>query len=135
MSIDPHILILMILFLLSPLTPTICLEFSYFLGAVHYFSVCTCYHIYCSVGIIGLSCLFIQFTKRYHLSLTILYSSSRLETLDLQGSERSVQDLVTEYFSYPKGICLRRQWHPTPVLLPGKSHGWRSLVGCGPWGR
>ena len=22
-----------------------------------------------------------------------------------------------------------RQWHPTPVLLPGKSHGWRSLVG------
>ena len=29
----------------------------------------------------------------------------------------------------------RRQWHPTPVLLPGKSHGWRSLVGCSPWGR
>ena len=27
-----------------------------------------------------------------------------------------------------------RQWHPTPVLLPGKSHGWRSLVGCSPWG-
>ena len=24
-------------------------------------------------------------------------------------------------------------WHPTPVLLPGKSHGWRSLVGCSPW--
>ena len=31
--------------------------------------------------------------------------------------------------------CLRRQWYPTPVLLPGKSHGRRSLVGCGPWGR
>ena len=29
----------------------------------------------------------------------------------------------------------RRQWHPTPVLLPGKSHGWRSLVGSSPWGR
>ena len=28
----------------------------------------------------------------------------------------------------------RRQWHPTPVLLPGKSHGWRSLVACSPWG-
>ena len=27
-----------------------------------------------------------------------------------------------------------RQWHPTPVLLPGKSHGWRSLVGCCLWG-
>ena len=32
-------------------------------------------------------------------------------------------------------ICWRRHWHPTPVLLPGKSHGWRSLVGCSPWGR
>ena len=29
----------------------------------------------------------------------------------------------------------RRQWQPIPVLLPGKSHGWRSLVGCSPWGR
>ena len=28
----------------------------------------------------------------------------------------------------------RRQWHSTPVLLPGKSHGWRTLVGCSPWG-
>ena len=27
----------------------------------------------------------------------------------------------------------RRQWQPTPVLLPGKSHGRRSLVGCSPW--
>ena len=28
----------------------------------------------------------------------------------------------------------QRQWHPTPVLLPGESHGQRSLVGCSPWG-
>ena len=28
----------------------------------------------------------------------------------------------------------RRQWQPTPVLLPGKSYGQRSLVGCSPWG-
>ena len=28
----------------------------------------------------------------------------------------------------------RRQWHPTPILFPGKSHGQRSLVGCSPWG-
>ena len=32
-------------------------------------------------------------------------------------------------------ISWRRQWHPTPVLLPAKSHRWRSLVGCSPWGR
>ena len=29
----------------------------------------------------------------------------------------------------------RGPWHPTPVLLPGKSHWRRSLVGCSPWGR
>ena len=29
----------------------------------------------------------------------------------------------------------RRQWQPTPVLLPEKSHGQRSLVGCSPWGQ
>ena len=28
----------------------------------------------------------------------------------------------------------RRQWQPIPVLLPGKSHGWRSMVGCSPRG-
>ena len=33
------------------------------------------------------------------------------------------------------GDFRRRQWHSTPVLLPGKSHGWRSMVGCIPWGR
>ena len=37
------------------------------------------------------------------------------------------------YYSHTQ--CWRRQWHPTPVLLPGKSHGQRSLVGCSPWGR
>ena len=29
----------------------------------------------------------------------------------------------------------RRQWQPSPVLLPGKSHGQRSLIGYSPWGR
>ena len=28
----------------------------------------------------------------------------------------------------------RRKWQPTLVLLPGKSHGQGSLVGCSPWG-
>ena len=32
-----------------------------------------------------------------------------------------------------RGNC-QTIWHPTPVLLPGKSHGRRSLVGCSPWG-
>ena len=38
-------------------------------------------------------------------------------------------------FLYISIISRSRQWHPTPVLLPGKSYGRRSLVGCSPWGR
>ena len=38
-------------------------------------------------------------------------------------------------FSSPSPQGRRRRWHPTPVLLPGKSHGRRSLVGCSPCGR
>ena len=33
-----------------------------------------------------------------------------------------------------RDLFQRRQWQPIPVLLPGKSHGQRSLVGCSPWG-
>ena len=32
-------------------------------------------------------------------------------------------------------ISITSDMHPTPVLLPRKSHGWRSLEGCSPWGR
>ena len=35
----------------------------------------------------------------------------------------------------PSVHCQRGLWHPTPVLLPRKSHGQRSMVGCSPWGR
>ena len=42
--------------------------------------------------------------------------------------------IATPYILPSSLILWRRQWHPTPVLLPGKSHGWRSLVGCSPWG-
>ena len=32
-------------------------------------------------------------------------------------------------------IPWRRKWQPTPVFLPGESHGRRSLACCSPWGR
>ena len=38
-------------------------------------------------------------------------------------------------FEVCQQLLRRRQWQPTPVLLPGKSQGRRSLVGCSPWGR
>ena len=49
------------------------------------------------------------------------------DSMDVSLSER--WELVID-----REALWRRQYHPTPVLLPGKSHGWRSLVGCSPWG-
>ena len=46
--------------------------------------------------------------------------------------EKGQEELETK-FSFLWGGVWRRQWHPTPVLLPRKSHGRRSLVGCSPW--
>ena len=51
----------------------------------------------------------------------------------------STQILIrAKYFISYKELYMhtiwRRQWHPTPVLLPGKSHQQRSLMGCSPWG-
>ena len=61
----------------------------------------------------------------------------------LYSTEKYTQYIVITYKEKKsKKVCIyvyslygRRRWHPTPVLLPGKSHGWRSLVGCSPWGR
>ena len=41
----------------------------------------------------------------------------------------------TGFLSHLFFLLRRRQWQRTLVLLPGKSHGWRSLVGCSPWDR
>ena len=43
--------------------------------------------------------------------------------------------LGIQYIGFPSFHSRRRRWHPTLVLLPGKSHGWKSLVGYSPWGR
>ena len=47
----------------------------------------------------------------------------------------SLMSEAAHFFTWLRATFWRRQWHPTPVLLPGKSHGQRSLVGCSPWGR
>ena len=51
----------------------------------------------------------------------------------LWTARRSNQSILKE-ISHEYSLQPRRQWHPTPVLLPRKPHGWRSLVGCSPWG-
>ena len=51
---------------------------------------------------------------------------------EVKASARSVgdQDLIPVLGRFP----WRRKWHPTPVFLPGESHGRRNLVGYSPWG-
>ena len=53
--------------------------------------------------------------------------------LQSMGSLRVGNDWTTSLSLF---TCMhwRRKWQPTPVFLPGESHGQRSLVGCSPWG-
>ena len=53
--------------------------------------------------------------------------------LQSMGSLRVRHDWVTS-LSLSTFMHWRRKWQPTPVLLPGESHGQRNLVGCSPWG-
>ena len=53
--------------------------------------------------------------------------------LQSMGLLRVRQDWATS-LSLSTLILWRRKWQPTPVFLPGESHGRRSLVGCSPWG-
>ena len=59
--------------------------------------------------------------------------------MEVGGGVQAVKVFELLYLEYPFftktcSMFLRRHWRPTPVLLPGKSHGWRSLAGCSPWG-
>ena len=59
--------------------------------------------------------------------MTNLDSIFKSRDITLPTKVRLVKALI-----FPVVMYWRRQWHPTPVLLPGKSHGRRSLVGCSP---
>ena len=54
--------------------------------------------------------------------------------LQSMGSRRVGHDWATS-LSLFTFMHWRRKWQPTPVFLPGKSHGWKSLVGYSLWGR
>ena len=53
----------------------------------------------------------------------------------VNAKEKFLKEIKSLTLLNTRVIIQRRQWQPTPVLLPGKSHGWRSLVGCSPWGQ
>ena len=51
----------------------------------------------------------------------------------LKSQSLTVKNVKMVNFTLRMCVCQRRQWHPTPVLLPGKSHGQRIPVGYSPW--
>ena len=93
------------------------------------------------------SVLHIRWPKYWSFSFSISPSneysgliSFRMDWLDLLAVQGTLKNLLQYHCSKASilqrsAFFRRRQWHPTPVLLPGKSHGQRSLIGCSPWGR
>ena len=67
------------------------------------------------------------------LGKTCLTMESHECVFSHHGSNSSAQSFC--YYRKLESPVRRRQWNPTPVLLPRKSHGRRSLVSCSPWGR
>ena len=86
----------------------------------------------------------LAFSCKVKHSLTIQSNNHALKYLLLSWKRMCTQNLhLNVYSSFihswqnaeaTKVCSWRRQWHPTPVLLPGKSYGQRSLVGCRLWG-
>ena len=70
-------------------------------------------------------------------NLLLKCSTSKMQPMTSSLTSWQAVDQNSRQATILKFNCItrRRQWHPTPVLLPGKSHGRRSLVDCSPWGR
>ena len=69
-------------------------------------------------------------------TVSLVYIQHQTEWLSkwLSGKESACQCRRHRFHPWVEKIPWRRKWQPTPVFLPGKSHGQRSLVGCGPLG-
>ena len=87
------------------------------------------------------SALRIRWPRCWSFSFSISPSSEysglisfRIDWLDLLAVQGTLKSLLQHHSS--KASILRHSafFKPIPVLLPGKSHGQRSLVGCSPWG-
>ena len=65
---------------------------------------------------------------------TFFFLSSCSASLVAQTVKNPPAMQVNRFNPWARKIPWRRKWQPTPVFLPGKSHGWRSLAGYSPWG-
>ena len=116
---------------------SICIDFFYIeiIYTYHKLYHCNYFPVYSVVALCAITSLG---KHQPHLS-SELFSSYKTKTIHPHfpsPSHGSYHPIFCLYeFHYSRYLLQRRRWHPTPVLLPGRSHGWRSLVGCSPWGR
>ena len=77
------------------------------------------------------------FSFRFNMH-ALIYGILFLTYFGLYAISRSIHVSATgtvfSFFWLSSIPLWRRKWQPTPVFLPGESQGWRSLVGCHPWG-
>ena len=70
---------------------------------------------------------------KLNIEKTKIMASSPITSWQIDGE---TVETVTDFFlGGSKITVVEKAMGPHSVLLPRKSHGWRSLVGCGPWGR
>ena len=74
-------------------------------------------------------------SSRLHLFLKLEYSSFLCFPHSSVGKESACRYRRPGFDPWVGKIPQRRKWQPTPVFLPGESHGQRSLAGYSPWGR
>ena len=74
--------------------------------------------------------------KSCDLRTAVLFHSASFRGLPwwLSGKESTCQCKRCRFDPWVRKIPWRRKWQPSPVFLPGKSHGQRNLVGYSPWG-
>ena len=79
----------------------------------------------------------IWFSESPVFAMMLSFSTMPLPIISRSIVPHSTSNFMVYFHSIlliSKPFSRRRQWHPTAVFLPGKSHGQRSLVGCSPWG-
>ena len=73
--------------------------------------------------------------RRNEVAIIVIKSPKYSTWLQSQKQQNDLCSFPWQNIQYYHNSSLRRRkWQPTPVLLPGKSHGQRSLVGCSSWG-